>query len=101
MAAPVAAAATYRVTCANRRNGEEMTVPFRVLEVDGGYALEGELDSATAGLVDDLAASVDGASVIVDLSAATFVDSSGLHALRRLRLEHPGVRLVNPAPQLR
>ena len=53
---------------------------------DGYYllVLEGELDAAEARkLTDALEASADELPVIVDLTALTFLDSGGLHALLR------------------
>jgi anti-anti-sigma factor len=73
---------------------------FRVIRVECGYALVGELDAATAPRVRELGATLDGFAVDVDLSGLTFVDSSGLHALIELKQAHPRVRLVDPAPQL-
>jgi anti-anti-sigma factor len=49
--------------------------------------LEGELDTMEAATLNAaLDACTDGLPVIVDLSALTFIDSSGLHALLRGRV---------------
>jgi anti-anti-sigma factor len=77
-----------------------MAGSFRILVFDDGYALDGELDAATAGEVRKLSASLDGLVVRIDLSGLTFVDSSGLHALLDMKRAHPTVRLIHPSPQM-
>ncbi len=57
--------------------------------------LTGELDMQSAPRFYDLLLNeMDGTAFEVDLSGVTFIDSSGLHALVRLRNELPSLRLV-------
>jgi stage II sporulation protein AA (anti-sigma F factor antagonist) len=69
--------------------------------------LEGDLDLATASRIDAfaaLAASSGKGTVLFDVSAVTFIDSQGLHALLRARqaVQAAGgvVRLRSPSPSV-
>jgi anti-anti-sigma factor len=58
---------------------------LRLRQTSGGaYALEGELDMATAPAVDAAFAEISG-SIRLDLGALRFLDSCGVAALLRLR----------------
>ena len=59
--------------------------------------LEGEVDIATAGMLDEaLDACTDGFPVIVDLSALTFIESSGVHVLLKDRKVGRPSAIVRP-----
>jgi anti-anti-sigma factor len=68
---------------------------------DGVIAVSGELDSATAGTLDDALVAVR-PPIRVDLAELTFIDSAGLHALLRLH-QRPGTVLtvVDASPNVR
>lgn len=61
----------------------------------------GELDLAGVALFRAAVAEHDDQQVEVDLRELTFVDSTGLRALLEARQANPGLRHVNPSPQLR
>jgi anti-sigma B factor antagonist len=85
--------------------------PLRIDTVgrDGSLVLvlEGELDIATSPLLDEAlvrARGTNAASILVDLHAVSFIDSSGLHVLIRHTREEDGrarVRLTKGSPQTR
>ena len=65
-----------------------MDIPLRIdtVELDGSLviAVHGELDIATSRLLDEALAralGTDAARVLIDLSAVSFIDSTGLHVL--------------------
>ena len=74
---------------------------------DGSLVLvvEGELDIATSSLLDEAlvrARGTNAASIVVDLRAVSFIDSSGLHVLIRHTRQEDGrarVRLTRGSPQ--
>jgi anti-sigma B factor antagonist len=55
--------------------------------------LSGELDMATAPELLRELATLDSAAFTIDLSGLTFIDSSGIAALVRLRRDHRTVRI--------
>jgi anti-anti-sigma factor len=63
--------------------------------------VEGELDLASAGVLQDTIDSVaecsDGPCVVLDLQGVSFIDSSGLHALIRPAVEGHPVVLRRPS----
>jgi anti-anti-sigma factor len=61
----------------------------------------GELDLASAPQLEAALADLDGARLVVDLSMVEFIDSSGIHALSRVRRTHPHVTIENPSPRTR
>jgi anti-sigma B factor antagonist len=67
----------------------------------------GELDIATSPSLDEALArarATDAASIVVDLSAVSFIDSTGLHVLLRHTCAEEGgprVSLTTPSPQAR
>jgi anti-anti-sigma factor len=63
--------------------------------------LIGELDLDGAPDVLREAAALDGSSLTFDLSGLTFVDSSGIAALLRVRREHPNIRIIAAKPRVR
>ena len=69
--------------------------------VDGVLHVFGEADMLTSPVlfaaVSERASSGD---VVVDLAGVTFIDSSGLYALTRLRETMPAMRMVNPSPRV-
>jgi anti-anti-sigma factor len=68
---------------------------------DGVIAVCGELDSATAGTLDDALVAV-GAPIRMNLAALTFIDSAGLHALMRLHQRPDAVlTIVDASPNVR
>ena len=70
---------------------------FSVDESEPGVVkLLGELDAATAETLLAALAYADGQDFAIDLSGLTFVDSSGLRAMLRIRGEHHGARFVRP-----
>jgi anti-sigma B factor antagonist/stage II sporulation protein AA (anti-sigma F factor antagonist) len=70
-----------------------------------GFALEGELDMASADLLVEVAGQVtEKDELVLDMSGLTFIDSSGLRAV--LQVAHrtngtSGVTLVDPSPAVR
>ncbi len=82
--------------------------PLRIDTVQRGGSLalvvQGELDMATSPLLDEALArarATDAASIVVDLRAVSFIDSSGLHVLIRHARAEDGarVRLTKGSPQ--
>jgi anti-sigma B factor antagonist len=79
-----------------------LDVPLRIetVERDGSLVLvvRGELDITTSPLLDEAlvrAQATDAASIVVDLLAVSFIDSTGLHVLiRHTRVENPRARVV-------
>jgi anti-anti-sigma factor len=63
--------------------------------------LSGELDVESARALRQEISSLDGDLITVDLSALTFVDSSGIAALLWLRRDHPTLRFVGITPRTR
>jgi anti-anti-sigma factor len=82
---------------------------FRITdaEIDGlvGVAVSGELDVATSDRLAAALAAVDGDSILLDLEACTFVDSSGIRtiveAVRRLANEDRNLVVCNVGGQVR
>lgn len=79
--------------------GSEFTTRIDMRNGVTSIALRGELDMATAPILDDqlLVSHRDGArAILLDLRDVTFIDSSGLHALVRAfrRSEQDGHRLL-------
>jgi anti-sigma B factor antagonist len=63
--------------------------------------VSGDLDLATAPLLDEALADVSGEMLVIDLSDCTFLDSAGIRALlgaARGRSEAPPVRIVTADP---
>jgi anti-sigma B factor antagonist len=64
----------------------------------------GELDLATSPAIEAAVvklAGPDAFAIDLDLSQITFMDSSGLHSLLRLRALHPSIRVVAASDQVR
>ena len=90
---------------------ESMDAPLRIdtIEHEGSLLLvvAGELDIVTTPLLDEALArarATDAASILVDLSAVSFIDSTGLHVLIRHACAGEGgprVSLTTPSPQAR
>ncbi len=61
-----------------------------------GIALHGELDAASAHLLEDLIERIprDGDPVIIDLSDLSFIDASGVRSLAAVASADPGRRVV-------
>ena len=88
-----------------------LDLPLRIetVERDGSLALvvQGELDLATSPLLDEALArarATDAASIVVDLQAVSFMDSTSLHVLiRHARTEGGRARvlLTKGSPQTR
>ena len=86
---------------------QSLDIPLRIDTVgrDGSLVIvvEGELDITTSHLLDDALAralSTDALSIVVDLVAVSFIDSTGLHVLIRHAEEgRPRVRLTKGSPQ--
>ena len=70
----------------------EFSISSRILPDVHIVTLKGELDIASADGVADAIVSVDGATVVVDLSGLTFMDSTGISALvvARRRIQENG-----------
>jgi anti-sigma B factor antagonist len=70
-----------------------------MIERDGSLVLvvAGEVDITTSFLLDEAlerARATDAASIVVDLLAVSFIDSTGLHTLiKHVRLEDPRARI--------
>ncbi|HTX10056.1 MAG TPA: STAS domain-containing protein [Solirubrobacteraceae bacterium] len=85
-----------------------MDIPLRIETVgrDGSLVLvvEGELDITTSHLLDEAltrALDTDALSIVVDLHAVSFIDSTGLHVLiRHTQESRPRVRLTKGSPQV-
>ena len=80
-----------------------VTSPLEVRRVSPGrYALEGELDIATAPLLETTLADVTGA-LSLDLCGVTFIDSCGIRALvalyKRCEREGSALRIDGCSPQ--
>jgi anti-sigma B factor antagonist len=56
---------------------------LQITAMNGGFLLEGELDLSTAKDLSTVlhAATIDGVPLVLDFSAVTFMDSSGLRAI--------------------
>jgi anti-anti-sigma factor len=73
---------------------------------DGSLVLvvEGELDIATSHLLDEAlerAVSTDALSIVIDLGAVSFIDSTGLHVLiRHAQESRPRIRLTKGSAQV-
>jgi anti-anti-sigma factor len=61
----------------------------------------GDLDLASAPLLDAEVAALDGEPAVVDLSRLEFIDSSGIHALTRARMARPDLTIVEVPEQAR
>lgn len=95
-----------------RRTAGDAVDNFQALlhEAEGGalvLALRGEVDMATADVIEQAAARASGNGyrcLVVDLSEVTFMDSSGLHAIadahRAMQAAGGKVRVVNDSPSL-
>ncbi len=86
---------------------QSLDIPLRIDTVrrDGSLVLivEGELDISTSNLLDEALAwalSTDALSIVVDLHAVSFIDSTGLHVLISHAQKSPRrVRLTSGSPQ--
>ena len=88
---------------------QTLDLPLRIDTVERGGSLvlviQGELDIVTSPLLDEALArarATDAASIVVDLFAVSFIDSTGLHVLiRHTRTEDGGarVRVTKGSPQ--
>jgi anti-anti-sigma factor len=74
---------------------------FSVEIVDGRLIVRGELDLAAVSELEASTVDLDGQLIEVDLGGVTFLDSAGLRALWNTGRSHPGVRFVNPSPNVR
>jgi anti-anti-sigma factor len=85
-----------------------MDIPLKIDTVgrDGSLVLivAGELDISTSHLLDEAlarAVGTDALSIVVDLHAVSFMDSTGLHVLiRHTQESRPRVRLTKGSPQV-
>lgn len=91
-----------------RRSFGDFATPVRFDVDEVIVEVRGELDTATAPLLQDLLDQLMAAGarrVVVDLSEATFVDSTGLGALlsahRRMQADHGQLVLSQPLPATR
>jgi anti-anti-sigma factor len=82
----------------------EFSISSRLLPDVHIVSLKGELDIASADGVADAIVAVDGATVVVDLSGLTFMDSTGISALvvarRRILAEGEGQLVVTRPTQI-
>jgi anti-sigma B factor antagonist len=82
----------------------EFSISSRIFPDVHIVTLKGELDIASADGVADAIVSVDGATVVVDLSGLTFMDSTGISALvvarRRILAEGHGQLVVTRPTQI-
>jgi anti-anti-sigma factor len=82
----------------------EFSISSRILPDVHIVNLKGELDIASADGVADAIVAVDGATVVVDLSGLTFMDSTGISALvvarRRILAEGQGQLVVTRPTQI-
>jgi anti-anti-sigma factor len=88
---------------------QTLDLPLRIDTVERGGSLvllvQGEVDIATSRLLDEALArarATDATSIVVDLVAVTFIDSTGLHVLIRHARAEGGrarVRLTKGSPQ--
>jgi anti-sigma B factor antagonist len=86
-----------------------MDIPFRIDTVERGDSLvllvQGELDIVSSPVLDETlvrARGTDAASIVVDLRAVSFIDSTGLHVLikhARATAGGPRIRLTKGSPQ--
>lgn len=75
-----------------------MTNPVvQLLVVDGRPTVRGECDVATAGEIEAWLDSFDTATLEVDLSGVSFIDSSGLKAFLNVRRRNANMRVVEPS----
>jgi anti-anti-sigma factor len=59
--------------------------------------VSGEIDLASAPELEEHLSHTDGKPVLVDMSRVTFMNSSGLSALLRLRAGTNSLRVINPS----
>jgi anti-anti-sigma factor len=59
--------------------------------------VSGEIDLGSAPQLEEHLAHTDGKPLLVDMSHVTFLDSSGLSALLRLRARANSLRVINPS----
>src|SRR3954465_12115536 len=59
--------------------------------------VSGEIDAQTAPQLEERLSHTSGKSLSVDMSRVTFLDSSGLSALLRLRARASSLRVINPS----
>ena len=71
---------------------------IRVQVRDGQLIVSGDMDLATAPVLQRAAAKLGGGSLALDLSGVAFIDSTGLHLLVDLRRAHGRLRLVGSSP---
>ena len=77
----------------------EHPTALTVDESEGCVKVSGEIDMSSATKLIDAVLKATPASL--DLSGVTFIDSSGLHALIRLRRARAELRIVALSPQVR
>jgi anti-anti-sigma factor len=65
---------------------------------DGQLVVSGDMDLATAPVLQRAATKLGGPSISLDLSGVAFIDSTGLHLLLDLRRAHGRMRLVASSP---
>jgi anti-anti-sigma factor len=80
--------------------GERISVEVSTVDGVTVVVLVGDLDAASAPVLEHEMGQLDGQLVLVDCAGVTFIDSSGLSAILRqqLRLEMKGGRLRLRAP---
>ena len=75
-----------------------MTTPLLEFDnVDGRRAIRGDCDVTNADQIDSWLAGFDGAPIDLDLSGVTFLDSSILHVLMKVKQRNGRLHLVNPS----
>lgn len=87
---------------------QSLDIPLRIDTVrrDGSLVLivEGELDISTSNVLDAALAqalSTDALSIVVDLHAVSFIDSTGLHVLiSHAEQSRPRIHLTKGSPQV-
>ena len=67
---------------------------IRVQVRDGQLVVSGDMDLATAPVLQRAVEKLGGRSIALDLSGVAFIDSTGLHLLIDLRRAHGPLRLV-------
>ena len=67
----------------------------------GRLELRGELDLDSAPEVLSAAAALDGSTLVIDLRGLTFIDSSGIAVLLRIRRGRPRCRIIGASPSVR